>query len=141
MPVDGKTFFSLRIFPIVLEMLYDGGSGMCYLPSEPAAVVLLRGVNAFRRTHSFVASLHTGQGDTMGLHHKDLCCIISPTPDITYQQAMVFFHRRELYADPSTRWLLPYLPPCYVTLQTRFVLVYCFLCRDWSNWASAVEIL
>jgi len=45
---------------------------------------------------------------------------MAPTPDITYQLAVLFFNKRELYPDPSTRGLLPYLPP-HAILHIRWV--------------------
>ena len=70
--------------------------------------MVLRGINAFQRLESLInsqspAALLSQSSSTQKL--------MSPTPEAAYRQAALFFHDRELFPDPKSRSLLPYLPP------------------------------
>eukprot|EP00062_Callorhinchus_milii_P009056 gi/632952430/ref/XP_007891847.1/ PREDICTED: uncharacterized protein C16orf71 homolog isoform X2 [Callorhinchus milii] len=80
------------------------------LVSSPALVCVLRRVRAFgvlaeilNTTNSKVSLLNAKQ--------SNLEKIMSPTPEIAFRQAALFFTDRELVSDPSARPLLKYIAP------------------------------
>lgn len=77
------------------------------LISEPAMVLVLRGLNAFKRLSSIV---NPTPKHSITKEIK-LDKIMSATPETAYRQARMFFTDRELFPDPHSRVLLPYLPP------------------------------
>ncbi|OWF38942.1 uncharacterized protein LOC110465662 [Mizuhopecten yessoensis] len=74
------------------------------LTDEPALVLVLRGINGFEKLKSVINNLsQTPQGD-----HVDY--LMSQTAEEAYSFARSFYTDRELFADPRSRSLLPYLP-------------------------------
>ena len=86
----------------------------CYL-TEPAVILVLRGVNAFERMQSIIA-LKSTPHTTHGIPPLDR--IMSPTPQLAHLQASIFFREHELFADDDVRKMLPFLPPPISTRQT-----------------------
>ncbi|KAK3592482.1 hypothetical protein CHS0354_014980 [Potamilus streckersoni] len=77
------------------------------LITEPALVLALRGVDAFAKLSSVVQSCPTtGKVESSG--HQDM--LMSRTAEEAYTYIRLFFTERELFADPESRPLLPYLP-------------------------------
>ena len=70
--------------------------------TEPALVLVLRGINAFKRLEQVVP-----RPDSKG-DHMDY--IMSRTAEEAYAFTRAFFTDKELYGDPQSRPLLPYLP-------------------------------
>ncbi|XP_041086905.1 dynein axonemal-associated protein 1 isoform X2 [Polyodon spathula] len=70
------------------------------LASGPALVCAVRRVNGF-------AVLHRLLQDSS----SNLDRVVSPTPELAFRQAALFFTDRELIPDPSARPLLNFLPP------------------------------
>ncbi|XP_034781597.2 dynein axonemal assembly factor 8 isoform X3 [Acipenser ruthenus] len=70
------------------------------LASGPALVCALRRVDGF-------AVLHRLLQDSS----SNLDRVVSPTPELAFRQAALFFTDRELIPDPSARPLLNFLPP------------------------------
>ncbi|XP_060073808.1 dynein axonemal assembly factor 8-like [Ylistrum balloti] len=74
------------------------------LTDEPALILVLRGINGFEKLNSVITNLsHNPQNS-----HIDY--LMSQTPEEAYSFARSFFTERELFADPQSRSLLPYLP-------------------------------
>ncbi|XP_013420923.1 uncharacterized protein LOC106181165 isoform X1 [Lingula anatina] len=80
------------------------------LTSEPAVVLLLRGINAFKRVSSIISS-KTQQTTATGGQQLSLEKLMSPTPEIAYRQMTLFFRDLELFPDPHARPLLHFMPP------------------------------
>ena len=76
---------------------------------EPAVVLVLRGVNAFKRL-DFLIRVQPASKSTPG-PGPSLERILSATPELAYRQTMLFFQDKELFADDAARTLLKYLPP------------------------------
>ncbi|XP_071503369.1 dynein axonemal assembly factor 8-like [Diadema antillarum] len=84
------------------------------LASSPAAVCMLRGINAFHHvrsmlkipTHPTEFRRGSGSGGDLGLER-----LMSASAEIAFRQAAMFFRDHELFADPSMRANLPYQPP------------------------------
>ncbi|XP_064651155.1 dynein axonemal assembly factor 8-like [Lineus longissimus] len=77
------------------------------LTSEPALVLVVRGVNAFQRLSNIIATKTPPQSTN---HTIPLEKLMSPSPELAYDYTTKFFHDRELYPDPQMRPLLSYLP-------------------------------
>ena len=92
--------------------------------SEPAVVLVLRGVNAFSRMETFICKQPTTAYTSASVTASNsrpapLDRIMSPTPQLAYLQASLFFREHELYADDASRPLLSYLPPPLNTRDTH----------------------
>ncbi|XP_033757946.1 uncharacterized protein LOC117340288 isoform X2 [Pecten maximus] len=74
------------------------------LTDEPALVLVLRGIGGFEKLNSVINNL--SQNSQSG--HIDY--LMPHTPEEAYSFARSFFTDRELFADPHSRSLLPYLP-------------------------------
>lgn len=71
-------------------------------------VLVLRGVNAFKRLESFV----NPPVNPLDLRADvPLDRILSPTPQLAFCQARLFFHDHELMGDDDVRTLKDFLPP------------------------------
>ncbi|XP_074653052.1 dynein axonemal assembly factor 8-like [Tubulanus polymorphus] len=82
------------------------------LTSEPAMILVVRGENAFQRVENIIVPKSIYQVTDSNL---PLDKMMSATPELAYRYATMFFHERELWSDPSSRPLLPYLPPSRFT--------------------------
>jgi len=69
-------------------------------------VVVLRGLDAFRRLESAVCP-----SPVSGRSQRTLEYVMSPTPEVAFRLSAIFFSDDELFADNDARPLLPYLPP------------------------------
>ena len=74
-------------------------------------MVVLRGLDAFRRLESILCASQPSGKSPRSLEH-----VMSPTPELAFRLMSLFFSDDELFADNEARPLLPYLPP--VTLFT-----------------------
>lgn len=72
------------------------------LTSEPALVLVLRSVGAFKKLESAIPKPDKKS------NHMDF--LMSKTAEEAYSFARSFFMDRELFCDPQSRPLLPYLP-------------------------------
>ena len=77
-----------------------------YLISEPCLVLALRGVNAFSKLESVIPSQQNRKPGVKG--HLDM--IHSRSAEQAYSFMRLFFMERELFSDPLSRPLLPYIP-------------------------------
>uniref|UniRef100_UPI00398F3AE4 dynein axonemal assembly factor 8 n=1 Tax=Pristiophorus japonicus TaxID=55135 RepID=UPI00398F3AE4 len=80
------------------------------LVSSPALVCVLRRVGAFNA----LAEILTAAKPRTNLfkeNHGSLEKVMSPTPELAFRQAALFFTDRELMSDPGARPLLKYLSP------------------------------
>jgi hypothetical protein len=85
----------------------------------PALVVVLRAVDAFRRLESIVCPSSPISHASAVTPRRSLEHVMSPTPELAYRLAAMFFDDRELFADNEMRPLLPYLPPLMATTQRQ----------------------
>lgn len=69
---------------------------------EPALVLVLRGINAFKRIEQVIPR------PDLKSSHMDY--LMSRTAEEAYSFTRAFFTDRELHGDPQCRPLLPYLP-------------------------------
>ncbi|ESO90664.1 hypothetical protein LOTGIDRAFT_233665 [Lottia gigantea] len=83
------------------------------LTSEPAFILALRGVNAFKQLESIVPPGVLNQPNKTPLHK-----LMSHTPEEAYNFARLFFTKHELFIDNSARPLLPYIPESLL-MQTK----------------------
>ena len=74
--------------------------------TEPCLVLALRGVNAFRKLESIIPSQQDKKSGVKG--HLDM--IHSRSAEQAYSFMRLFFMERELFSDPLSRPLLPYIP-------------------------------
>ncbi|CAG2255348.1 unnamed protein product [Mytilus edulis] len=72
------------------------------LTTEPALVLVLRGINAFKRMEQVIPRPDPKSG------HMDY--LMSRTAEEAYSFTRAFYTDKELYGDPHSRPLLPYLP-------------------------------
>lgn len=77
-------------------------------------MVVLRGVDAFRRLESAVYPSQSGSRCQHSLEH-----VMSPTPELAFRLMTILFSNDELFADDEARPLLPYLPPMPLANTTR----------------------
>ena len=79
---------------------------------EPCLVLALRGVNVFKKLESVVPprpnSTKVGKS-----YHLDM--LHARTAEEAYTFIRLFFMERELFADPLSRPMLPYIPQYYPT--------------------------
>ena len=80
----------------------------------PALVVVLRGLDAFRRLESALIPSQVSGRPQRSLEH-----ILSPTPELAFRLTAIFFSDDELFADNEVRPLLPYLPPLPLLKTTQ----------------------
>jgi len=80
----------------------------------PALVVVLRGLDAFRRLESALSP-----SQNCGRSQRSLEHIMSPTPEIAFRLCAIFFNDEELFPDNEARPLLQYLPPMPLTKATQ----------------------
>jgi len=79
----------------------------CNHVAGPALVAVLRGLDAFRHLESMLCPTQPSvRSPGRSLEH-----IMSPTAELAFRLAALFFSDDELYADDEARPLLPYLPP------------------------------
>ncbi|XP_072337431.1 dynein axonemal assembly factor 8 isoform X3 [Scyliorhinus torazame] len=88
------------------------------LVSSPALVCVLRRVNAFK-TLAAILSASKPRANLFKENHSNLEKVMSPTPELAFRQAALFFTDRELMSDPEARPLLKYLPPCLRSGNTK----------------------
>ncbi|XP_077985176.1 dynein axonemal assembly factor 8-like [Glandiceps talaboti] len=81
------------------------------LMSSPTLICVFRGINAFQQLHSVLNIPKSVTGLKTTLRSSPLTTLMSPSAEVAYRQAAMFFHDRELYADPTMRPNLKYLPP------------------------------
>ncbi|XP_071807042.1 dynein axonemal assembly factor 8-like [Asterias amurensis] len=80
------------------------------LTSNPALVCIVRGLNAPQLVESILGtSPITGALPGKGIANLER--IMSTSAEAAFRQATMFFRDQELFADPSMRVNLPYLPP------------------------------
>ena len=77
-------------------------------------MVLLRGLDAFRRLESALFPVSTCGRSQRSLEH-----VMSPTPELAFRLAAIFFTDDELFADSELRPLMPYLPPMPLSKSTQ----------------------
>jgi len=77
-------------------------------------VVVLRGVDAFRRLESAISPSQTSSRSPQSLEH-----VMSPTPELAFRLSAIFFGDDELFPDNEARPLLPYLPPVQLVKATQ----------------------
>ncbi|XP_078274069.1 dynein axonemal assembly factor 8 [Rhinoraja longicauda] len=80
------------------------------LVSSPALVCVLRRVDAFTALTEMLAAAK-GRASVMQENIVSLERVMSPTPELVFRQAALFFTDQELISDPSARPLLNYLSP------------------------------
>ena len=81
---------------------------------EPAVVLVLRGINAFKRVDAIISARPSTVSSQ--LSGTDRSCLpldrlLSPTAELAFRQATLFFQDKELMADEQARTLRGYLPP------------------------------
>ena len=69
-------------------------------------MVVLRGLDAFRRLESVI-----GTSQVSGRSQQNLEHVMSPTPEVAFRLCAIFFSDDELFADNEARPLLAFLPP------------------------------
>ncbi|XP_022110175.1 uncharacterized protein LOC110989830 [Acanthaster planci] len=80
------------------------------LASNPALVCVVRGLNAPQLVQSILGTSPV-TGALPGKGIANLECIVSMSAEAAFRQATLFFRDQELFADPTMRLNLPYLPP------------------------------
>ena len=71
---------------------------------------VVRGINAFKNIRNQLGV--TAQHDAFHNQVKfDLEVLLAPSAETAFRQATLFFRDPELFADPSMRVNLPFLPP------------------------------
>lgn len=75
------------------------------LVSEPALVLALRGIDAFRRLEAVVPLAQPGRGKDSHIDY-----IMSRNAEESYGFARAFFTDKEIFSDPTARHLLMFLP-------------------------------
>ncbi|XP_078095950.1 dynein axonemal assembly factor 8 [Mustelus asterias] len=88
------------------------------LVSSPALMCVLRRVNAFKILAA-ILSASKPRASLFKENHSNLEKMMSPTPELAFRQAALFFTDRELMSDPEARPLLKYLSPCLRSGNTK----------------------
>ncbi|XP_067912833.1 dynein axonemal assembly factor 8 isoform X2 [Heterodontus francisci] len=78
------------------------------LVSSPALVCVLRRVGAFKALAAILTATKP-RASLFKENHSNLEKVMSPTPELAFRQAALFFTDRELMSDPGARPLLMYL--------------------------------
>lgn len=73
--------------------------------TEPALVLALRGIDAFRRLEAVVPLAQPGRGKDSHIDY-----IMSRNAEESYGFARAFFTDKEIFSDPTARHLLMFLP-------------------------------
>lgn len=73
--------------------------------TEPALVLALRGIDAFRRLGAVIPQAQPGKGKDPHIDY-----VMSQNAEESYGFARAFFTDKEIFSDPSARHLLMYLP-------------------------------
>ncbi|XP_078414864.1 dynein axonemal assembly factor 8 isoform X3 [Cetorhinus maximus] len=88
------------------------------LVSSSALVCVLRRVGAFKALAA-ILSTPKPRASLFKENHRNLEKVMSPTPELAFRQAALFFTDRELMSDPEARPLLKYLPPSLRSGNTK----------------------
>lgn len=80
-------------------------SNLIFIWTEPALVLALRGIDAFRRLEAVVPLAQPGRGKDSHIDY-----IMSRNAEESYGFARAFFTDKEIFSDPTARHLLMYLP-------------------------------
>ncbi|KAJ8034916.1 Nucleoside diphosphate kinase 7 [Holothuria leucospilota] len=81
-----------------------------FFSSQPSLICIMRGVDAFQRVHVTLKTPITPRSRRQ-LPQDALRVVMSLSPEIAYRQAAHFFRDHELFADPTMRENLKFLPP------------------------------
>ncbi|XP_070548273.1 dynein axonemal assembly factor 8-like [Ptychodera flava] len=81
------------------------------LMSAPTLLCVFRGINAFQKLQSLLNIPKSVTGLMTTMRSSPLTTLMSPSAEVAYRQASLFFHPKELYADPTMRPNLKFLPP------------------------------
>nr|XP_014351953.1 PREDICTED: uncharacterized protein LOC106706083 [Latimeria chalumnae] len=80
-----------------------------FLASGTALLCVLRRINAFATLTQILKSCMF-KGSMVNNCYGNLESVMSPTPEMAFRQAAMFFTDKELISDPSSRPLLKYIP-------------------------------
>ncbi|KAH9504288.1 hypothetical protein Btru_064554 [Bulinus truncatus] len=81
-----------------------------FLTSEPALILILRGVNIIHNLRTTLERQDSQQTSHGNKKEKNLHWLMSHNSSESEIYTRLFFHQHELYPDPLARTLLPFLP-------------------------------